>query len=134
MEELSKDQIEIEKKEFETLKKLNLLFRDNLDIFDSSLENSMRYTYYITLPIIMASLEDKSFNPFSEIIEKYINYIINNKMIARGDTVLPLGYSSDLSFEDENYVIHLDIKTANINNPADFKEEIALGFNQTSFH
>jgi hypothetical protein len=133
MEKLSQDQIEIEKKEFEILKKLNLVFSNNLAIFDSSLKDSMKYIYYITLPIIMASIENKSFNPFSEIIEKHVSYIINNKMIAQGYKMLPLGYSSDLSFEDENYVIHLDIKTANINNPADFKEEIALGFNQTSY-
>jgi len=133
MTELDNSQIEIEKKEFEMLKTLNLVFKENLGAFDSKLKDSMRYIYYVTLPIIMASLENKSFNPFSEIIEKHISYIINNKMIALGYKMLPLGYSSDLSFEDPNFIVHLDIKTANINNPADFKEEIALGFNQTSY-
>jgi hypothetical protein len=133
MTNLSKEQIEIEKREYAMLKKLNLVFNDNLALFDSRLKDSLKYMYYVTLPIIMASLENKSFNPFSEIIEKHISYIINNKMLAHGYKMLPLGYSSDLSFEDENNVIHLDIKTANINNPADFKEEIALGFNQTSY-
>jgi len=54
-------------------------------------------------------------------------------MISMGYKMLPLGYSSDLTFEDDEHVINIDIKTANIKNPADFKEEIALGFNQTSY-
>jgi len=133
MADMDKNQIEVEEKESEMLKKLYFIIKDNLEIFNSKLEDSMRYIYYITLPIIMASTENKSFNPFSEIIEKHISYIINNKMIALGYKMLPLGYSSDLSFEDKNFIIQLDVKTANINNPADYKEEIALGFDQTSY-
>lgn len=133
MANLTDEQIKIEKEEYCMLKKFNLVFSDNLSLFDSRLKDSLKYMYYVTLPIVMASLENKSFNPFSEIIEKHISYIINNKMLALGYKMLPLGYSSDLCFEDEDKVIHLDIKTANIKNPADFKEEIALGFNQTSY-
>ena len=127
------DQIKIEEKEYEILKKLNFVFNDSLETFNSCLKDSMDYIYYITLPIVMASLENKSFNPFSEVIEKHICFIVNTKMASLGYKMIPLGYSSDLTFEDENTVIHIDIKTANINNPSDFKEEIALGFNQTSY-
>ena len=133
MSDFTKEQIEVEKKEHDMLKKLNRVFSDNLSIFDSGLEDSLKYMNYITMPIIMASLKKKSFNPFSEIIEKHISYIINDKMIGLDYKMLPLGYSSDLSFENDEEIVHLDIKTANINNPADFKEEIALGFNQTSY-
>ena len=50
-----------------------------------------------------------------------------------GYKLLPLGYSSDLTYSDDENVLHIDIKTANLENPADFREEIALGFNQTSY-
>jgi hypothetical protein len=134
MVNFTQEQVQIEKKEYEILEKLNYLFKDSLDIFNSGLKDSMRYINYITLPIIMASLEEKSFNPFSEVIEKHISYIINNKMIASGSyKMLPLDYSSDLSLESNDHIIHLDIKTANLNNPSDFKDTIALGFNQTSY-
>lgn len=134
MVNFTKKQVQIEKKEYEILEKLNYLFKDSLDIFNSGLEDSMKYINYITLPIIMASLEEKSFNPFSEVIEKHTCYIFNNKMIAITPyKMLPLGYTSDLCFESDNHIIHLDIKTANLNNPSDFKDTIALGFNQTSY-
>lgn len=133
METYTKEQIEIEKNEYELLKKLNLIFTESLTLFNINLKNSLNYINYITLPIIMASLEDKSFNPFAEIIEKHISFIINSKMSSYNYKIIPLGYSSDLTFETESSIINIDIKTANINNPADFKEEIALGLNQTSY-
>ena len=123
----------IELKEFETLKMLNFIFHSSLDEFDTYLSNSLKYIPYITLPIIMASLEGKSYNPFANIIEKYISYIVNKKMIDAGYNMLPLGYSSDLCFEKDDLIINIDIKTANINNPSDFSKEIALGFNQTTY-
>jgi hypothetical protein len=129
----SEEQIEVEKKELEVLKKLNFVFNDSLDTFNTCLKDSLDYIYYVTLPIVMASLENRSFNPFSEIIEKHISFIVNSKMISLGYKMIPLGYSSDLTFEDDKTVINIDIKTANINNPSDFKEDVALGLNQTSY-
>jgi len=120
----------IELKEFETLKMLNFIFHSSLDTY---LSNFLKYIPYITLPIIMASLEGKPYNPFANIIEKYISYIVNKKMIDAGYNMLPLGYSSDLCFEKDDLIINIDIKTANINNPSDFSKEIALGFNQTTY-
>lgn len=81
----------------------------------------------------MSSIEDKSYNPFAEIIERYVEYIVAQKMEIHGYKFLPLGYSSDLCFESEDTVTHIDIKTANIKNPSDFKDTIPLGFNQTSY-
>jgi len=124
---------EIEKIEYETLLKINEVFSDSIEDFNTRLDNSLRYLDYITLPIIMASIEKKSYNPFAEIIERYVEYIVAQKMEIRGYKFLPLGYSSDLCFESENTVTHIDIKTANINNPSDFKDTIPLGFNQTSY-
>lgn len=31
----------------------------------------------------MASIEDKAYNPFSEIIEKHISFIVNKKMVIK---------------------------------------------------
>jgi len=124
---------EVEKIEYETLLKINEVFSDSLEDFNTRLDNSLRYLDYITLPIIMSSIEEKSYNPFAEIIERYVEYIVAQKMEIRGYKFLPLGYSSDLCFESENTVTHIDIKTANINNPSDFKDTIPLGFNQTSY-
>lgn len=128
-----KIQNSIERKEYDILKLLNSVFQDSLNDFNTQLSNTLKYLHYITLPIIMASLEGKSYNPFANIIEKYISFIVNTKMIGNGYKMLPLGYSSDLCFENEDHIINIDIKTANLNNPADFNKEIALGFNQTSY-
>jgi len=133
MPSFNNEQKEIEKAEHEFLIKLNYIFYNSLEEFNTKLKNSLDYIYYMTLPIIMASLEDKAYNPFSEIMEKYISFIVNTKMISSGYRMLPLGYSADLTFEDKKHIINIDVKTANINNPADFKEEIALGFAQTSY-
>lgn len=126
-------QKKIEKKEKEILRKICSNIKENLKEFSLNLKDSLKYIKYLVLPIISASLEDKSYNPFSEIIEKHISILLNAKMKSLGYKPIPLGYSSDLSFESSNFVINLDIKSANINNPADFKDEIALGFNQISY-
>lgn len=133
MNTFTQDQLDIEKKESSTLLKLNSIFSKNLKLFNNNLQDSINYMFYISLPVIMASIEKKSYNPFSEIIEKNISYIINKELLTLGYKMLPLGYSSDLSFENEKFVINIDIKTANIKNPQDFNKEIALGFNQTSY-
>jgi len=129
----SKQQKEIESKEYEILKKLNEIFKFSLTEFITKYSNSLKFINYLTLPIIMASIEDKAYNPFSEIIEKHISYIVNKKMEKNGYKLIPLGYSSDLTFENDEHIINIDIKTANINNPSDFSNEIALGFNQTNY-
>jgi len=43
----------------------------------------------------------------------------------------PIG--SDLFFETYNAFVHIDIKTAKIDNPSDYKGKIPLGKNQTSY-
>ena len=55
----SNEQIKIEEKEYEILKKLNFVFNDGIETFNDGLSDSLEYIYYITLPIIMASLENK---------------------------------------------------------------------------
>jgi len=127
------EKVEIEKIEYETLLKFNNLFFECINHFNTSLDASLHYLDYIALPVIMSSIERKAYNPFSEIIEKYVEFIVIQKMEARGYKFLPLGYSSDLCFDSENAIIHIDVKTANLNNPSDFKDTIPLGFNQTSY-
>ena len=129
----TENQKEIEKEEFEFLQKLNFIIKESLELFNTNLKNSMKFINYITLPIIMASIESKSFNPFSEIIEKHIAFILNSKMNSLGYKFLPLDYSSDLTYENDNSIIHIDIKTANLENPSDFKDTVPLGINQSSY-
>lgn len=129
-----KEKVDIEKIEYETLLKFNNLFFDCINDFNTRLDASLNYLDYISLPVIMSSIEQKAYNPFSEIIEKYVEFVVIQKMEAQGHKFLPLGYSSDLCFNSEKAIIHIDVKTANLNNPSDFKDTIPLGFNQTSYH
>jgi len=123
----------IEKIEYEMLLKFNNIFYECIDDFNTKLDSSLNYLDFITLPVIMSSIEKKAYNPFSEIIEKYVEFIVTQKMAAHGYQFLPLGYSSDMCFNGDDAIIHIDIKTANLNNPSDFKNTIPIGFNQTSY-
>lgn len=126
------DVFEIERTEKEILFKFGCLFKNSLDEFSTSVDRSLGYLDKIILPTIMASKQDKSYNPFSEIIEKYATHILTHKLEKEGYKLLPLGYSADLTLEDENndYILNIDIKTANLDNPSDFKETINVGINQ----
>lgn len=132
-EKYTKKQLEIEEKELEVLKKLNNIIGDSFDDFQGRLDNSVKYLDYIVLPIIMASIEEKSYNPFSEIMEKHITFVLNKKMESFGYKVMPLENSADLTFEAEDHILHLDIKTANFKNLSDYKNTIPLGLNQMSY-
>ena len=120
----------IEEKEKEILFKLGWIFKDSLDDFSTSVDRSLRYIDKIVLPIIMASKEDKSYNPFSEIIEKYVLHILIRKFEREGYCLLPLGYSADLTLDNDHHILNIDIKTANIDNPSDFKKTVNVGINQ----
>ena len=122
--------IRIEEKEKEMLFKLGWIFKDSLDDFSTSVDRSLRYLDKIVLPIIMASKEDKSYNPFSEIIEKYVLHILIRKFEREGYSLLPLGYSADLTLENDHHILSIDIKTANIDNPSDFRKTVNVGINQ----
>lgn len=120
----------IEEQEKEMLFKLGWIFKNSLKDFSTSVDKSLRYLDKIVLPIIMASKEDKSYNPFSEIIEKYVLHILIHKFEKEGYSLLPLGYSADLTLENDQYILNIDVKTANIDNPSDFKETVNVGINQ----
>lgn len=124
------DAFEIEKKEKEVLLKFGLLFKNSLDEFGTSIDRSLGYLDKIVLPTIMASKHDKSYNPFSGIIEKYALHILAQKLEKEGYKLLPLGYSADLTLENEDHILSIDIKTANLDNPSDFRETINVGINQ----
>jgi hypothetical protein len=127
------EKVEIEKIEYDSLQKLNNAFRECIKDFSTKLDSSLNYLDYLALPIIMSSIEKKAYNPFADIIEKYVEFIVIKKMETYGYKFLPIGYCSDMCFDDGNSVIHIDIKTANLNNPSDFKNTIPVGFNQTSY-
>jgi len=124
------DVFEIEKIEKEVLLKFGWLFKNSLDEFSTSIDRSLGYLDKIILPTIMASKQDKSYNPFSEIIEKYAIHILPHKLEKEGYKLLPLGYSADLTLENEDHVLSIDIKTANLDNPSDFRKTINVGINQ----
>ncbi len=126
MEDLKK----IEEKEKDLLFKLGWIFKDSLNEFSTSVNRSLKYLDKIVLPIIMASKEDKSYNPFAEIIEKYVLQILIRKFEKEGYSLLPLGYSADLTLENDYHILSIDIKTANLENLSDFKETVNVGINQ----
>ncbi len=129
MEEL-KSGLNIEKKEKDILLKFGWLFKDSLDEFSTSIDRSLGYLDKIILPTIIASKTDKSYNPFSEIIEKYAIHILIHKLEKEGYKLLPLGFSSDLTLENNDHILSLDVKTANLDNPSDFRKTIPVGINQ----
>lgn len=124
------DELEVEKLEEKILNELVLLFEDALDEFYSSINRSLKYLDKIILPIIMASEENKSYNPFSEIIEKHTVHILIRKLENKGYKLLPLGYSADLTMEGEDHILNIDVKTANDDNLSDFCGTINIGLNQ----
>jgi len=124
------DIFEIEKIEKDVLLKFSWLFRNSLEEFSTSIDRSLGYLDKIVLPTVMASKQDKSYNPFSEIIEKYTIYILTYKLEKEGYKLLPMGYSADLTLENRDHILNIDIKTANLDNPSDFKKTINLGINQ----
>ncbi|ALV61994.1 hypothetical protein ADU37_CDS02950 [Thermococcus sp. 2319x1] len=124
------DVFEIEKIEKDILLKFGWLFKNSLDEFSTSVDRSLGYLDKIILPTIMASKQDKSYNPFSEIIEKYAIHILTHKLEKEGYKLLPLGYSADLTLENKDHILSIDIKTANLDNPSDFRKTINVGINQ----
>jgi hypothetical protein len=124
--------LKIEELEKKILFDFSLLFKNSLNEFSTSIDRSLSYLDKIILPTIMASKRDKSYNPFAEIIEKYAIYILTNKLEKFGYKLLPLGYSADLTLESEDHILSIDIKTANLSNPSDFRQTINIGINQTT--
>lgn len=120
----------IEKIEKDILLRLGWIFKNSLKDFSTSIDKSLGYLDKITLPIIMASKKAKSYNPFSEIIEKFTLHILTCKFEKEGYKLLPLSYSADLVLENNNHILSIDIKTANTENLSDFKGTVAIGINQ----
>ncbi|MEM2293929.1 MAG: hypothetical protein QXO15_12825 [Nitrososphaerota archaeon] len=127
---LDLDGFKIEKIEKEILFKFGWLFKNSLNEFSTAVDRSLGYLDKIILPTIMASKQDKSYNPFSEIIEKYAVHILTHKLEKEGYKLLPLGYSADLTLEGEDHILNIDVKTANLDNPSDFRKTINVGINQ----
>jgi hypothetical protein len=127
------EKTEIEKMEYNTLVRLNNAFHECMEDFNTRLDASIKYLDYITLPVIMSSIEKKAYNPFAEIIERYVEFVVVKKMETLGCKFLPIGYCSDMCFDSGESIINIDIKTANLNNPSDFKDTIPIGINQTSY-
>ena len=126
------DELEIEEVEKNVLFNFSWLFKNSLNEFSTSIDRSLGYLDRIILPTIMASKQDKSYNPFAEIIEKYATHILTYKLEKEGYKLLPLGYSADLTLEGNDHILNIDIKTANLTNLSDFRETINVGINQVT--
>ncbi len=122
--------LEIEETEKDILFKFSWMFKNSLKEFSTGIDRSLGYLDKIILPTIMASRQDRSYNPFSEIIEKFAIHMLTHKLEKEGYRLLPLGYSADLTLENETYILSIDVKTANIDNPSDFRKTIPIGINQ----
>lgn len=124
------NELNVEELEKEVFFKFGWIFKNSINDFSTSVDKSLGYLDKIILPTLIASKQDKSYNPFSEIIEKYALHILINKLEKENYNLLPLGYSSDLTLESKDHILNIDIKTANINNPSDFRNTIPIGINQ----
>lgn len=122
----------VEEKERDVLFSLAITLKNSLNDFSTSMDRSLGYLDKIIIPIIMASKENKSYNPLSEIIEKYVSQILINKLEKNDYNLLPLSYSSDIMMENKDYIINVDVKTANLNNPSDYQRTVNVGINQTT--
>ncbi|MEM3872409.1 MAG: hypothetical protein QXE05_07615, partial [Nitrososphaeria archaeon] len=120
-------ELQIEEMERDVLVKLGFLFKESLNEFSTLVDRSLGYLDRIILPTIMASKQDKSYNPFADIIEKYTIHVLTHKLEKEGYHILPLGYAADVTLENKNHILSIDIKTANLDNPSDFKNTIPLG-------
>lgn len=123
----------IEELEKKTLDKTLQIIREVIPELQNKLENSKKYLEQLAIPLLIASEEEKTFNPFANMIEKYIEILFVEKARMSGWELIPLGFSADLCFETEEVVVHLDIKTANIDNTSDFKNTAPVGVNQFSY-
>ena len=63
----------------------------------------------IVLSIIIAN-NGRSYNLFFEIIEKYVFYILSNKLKRLDYNLMSLSYSSDLTFEKNEYIINIKFR------------------------
>ncbi len=126
------DPLSIEEKEREVMAKIACTFTRYVRNFKDDLNRSLEYIDYILIPTIMASSENRSHNPFAEIIEKYSTEYMSKTLEVLGYKPLPLGYSSDLTMEGDDHILNLDVKSANLDNESDFKGTINLGVNQFS--
>ena len=122
----------IEEKERDVLFSLAITLKNSLGHFSTSMDRSLGYLDKIIIPIIMASKQNKSYNPLSEIIEKYASQILINKLEKNDYHLLPLSYSSDIMMENKEHIINIDVKTANLNNPSDYQRTVNVGINQTT--
>jgi len=127
------DKKHIETVEFDYLVIIDNVLKNSLKEIESKIQASLKYIDYITVPLIISSLEGKTYNPFSEIFEKYVIDLVSTKLENTGLKSLPLGYSSDMCFESDKFILHIDVKTANFDNPSDFKNTIPMGTNQFTY-
>lgn len=124
---------EIEKLEKETLDQTLQIVEKIIPELQNKVENSKKYLRELAIPLLIASEEEKTFNPFANMIEKYIEILFVDKARECQWELIPLGFSSDLCFETSERIIHLDIKTANIDNTSDFRNTTPVGVNQFSY-
>lgn len=123
----------IEELEWQYLSKITTILIRNLDILKQKIQESLRYVEYLSFQIIMSSLGGRAYNPFSDMYEKHIINIVVSNFTKNGFKFLPLGYGSNIILESKELILDIDIKTANLENPSDYKGTINIGINQFSY-
>ncbi len=120
---------------------------NNIEFWENHYLNQIEYTIIQDLEKMMNGLKSKD-----KIKDDWIKAFLSTKNtkqqnsdFARGAERIyfwlfnqlgipnssPIG--SDMFFETYNAFIHIDIKTAKLNNPSDYKGEVPVGANQSSY-
>jgi len=124
---------EVEQIERDFLYEIDRSIQRNISEFFEELNSSYRFIDYILPPLVSASKRGSTFNPFDEIFEKYLSDILVREFQNRGFENRPIGYASDVCMESEDIVLHIDLKSANVENKSDYRNTIAVSKNQFSY-
>jgi len=129
----SMNEEDIEEEEYTYLQKISETIYNKKEDFFLKVDESYKYLDYILPPLVSASKRGRSFNPFDEIFEIYLSDILVERFEKEGFEHRPLGYSSDVTLESEDVLLMIDLKSANLNNPSDYRNTINVGENQFSY-
>jgi len=122
--------LELEEKELQYLEKIEEICRQNLDFILERLRS--RFPLFSDWYNIFRSTARRGYSAtdLDKGAEKVFGYILSK--LDWKPVAIPIG--SDFTYETEDAIIHIDIKTALESNPSDYKGVIDIGENQTSFN
>lgn len=122
---------QIEKLEYQFLDFITQTFESEYENLQKEIDRTDLFKSYL-LPTVFASSSVSTFNIYDEILEKHAGSIIRENIPSEFQP-RPLSVSSDICFESENCILHIDIKTANTSNSSDYENCVPVGTNQTTY-